>query len=114
MAVTKIRKTSSWILLAAVVAVIFAVVGFFKGFKGNKKGATAGLGLLALLIVIMVISYALGSPDPIAGLNEDSQRYNTAGWLKVVDMCIYTIYALGALTIIAVLWNALKSAFSKK
>ena len=106
--------TYAMVCLTAVVALIFALTGFFKSFANNRKGALAGLAFLGLLVVIFVISFAIGSSTPLPGLNEDSQQYNTSGWLKSVDMFLYTIYALGGLTILAVLWNALKSAVSKK
>lgn len=158
MAVTKIRKISSWTLLGVlavslvvclvfffggseldlngnkeyhntglllnwmyvlsgiviIVAILFSVLGFFHSFKTDRKRALTGLAMLVALIVLMVVTYAIGNGTPLTSVGEDAQKYNVAKWLKVADMSIFTIYVLGALTVLAVCWNGLRSVISKK
>lgn len=157
MAVTKIRKISSWTLTASVivgvivvlafffggseavgtyksykltdlllywtyfmfiitvvVALAFAISGFFKAFKYNKKGAMISLSSVVLLVVVLAVTYAFGDSTPIQNLNQDSAKYNTAGWLKMSDMWLYTTYALGTLVILAIVWGAIRKSIQKK
>lgn len=105
----------AYILVAAVVltTVLFSVFGFIKSFKTNKKGAVKNLLMIIALIGILAITYTLGDGTPLSGIGEDSQKFNTSGWLKLIDMCIYTVTALGGLTILAIIWNSITKAIKK-
>lgn len=157
MAVTKIRKVSSWTLLgllvvslvacltfffggsevdpsgnkeylqtglllgwvyvligAVIVATVcFTLLGFFNSFKVNRKKALTNLFMIVALGVILLVTYAIGDATELPFIGEDSQKYNTAGWLKVIDMCLFTIYTLGGLTLAAIVWSSVSKFFKK-
>ena len=142
MAVTKIRKISSWTLLVLLVVSIAVCLAFFVGGveldgAGNKVYANTDLMLywgytlavltlvvtlifsilaliqgFILLIVILAVSYALGDGTPMS-VNEESAQYNTPGWLKTIDMCLYTAYTLVFLIIVAVIWGGVSKRLAK-
>ena len=99
--------------LTLVVTLCFALTGFFRSFKQNPK--TGLIGLVAL-VLLLVITYAVGNGDPAAmsAVNEDSQKYLTAGWLKTADMVLYSSYALIAGTIVLIIWGAIRRSALKK
>ncbi|GAD06260.1 hypothetical protein HQ45_02210 [Porphyromonas crevioricanis] len=155
MAVTKIRKLSSWTLLAfmaisvvvllafflggsvmegahkiynftdgllywtyaiffitAIAAIIFALTGLIKSFQTNAKKALLSVGSVVLLAVVMIISYAIGGTNPLE-LNSDSAVYNTPEMLKLTDMWLFTIYIMGALVLLSIVWGAVRKAFNR-
>ena len=152
MAVTKIRKISSWTLLVLLVVSVavfvggveldasgnkvyantdlvlywgyalvaltliatlaFSIISLIQGFRTNPKRALQSLLVFILLIVILAITYAIGDGTPMS-VNEDSAQYNTPGWLKTIDMCIYTAYTLVALIIVGVIWGGIRKRLAK-
>ena len=98
------------------VTLCFALTGFFRSFKQNPKKALTGLIGLVALVLLLVITYAVGNGDPAAmsAVNEDSQKYLTAGWLKTADMVLYSSYALIAGTIVLIIWGAIRRSTLKK
>ncbi|MDL2245677.1 hypothetical protein LJC54_09310 [Parabacteroides sp. OttesenSCG-928-J18] len=157
MAVTKIRKMSSWTLIVSVVISVAVLLAFFLGgvvdpaaemkepiytgmllnwiyiifaitavstllfavwqfigmFKTNPKGAMMGLGALVLFAGLMIVCYMIGDGTPLPLVSADTAKYNIPMWLKVTDMWIYSIYALVALLVIAILWGSLRKIFGK-
>ena len=105
------------ICITLVATIVFSIVGFLKGFKHNPRKAWVGLGALIALILILVITYAVGSAniESIGGkVNEDFEKYTTAGWLKTTDMVIFTSYVLLLLNIVAIVWGAFSKIGSNK
>ena len=102
--------------LTLVVTLCFALIGFFRSFKQDSKKALTGLVGLVALVLLLVITYAVGNGDPAAmsAVNEDSQKYLTAGWLKTADMVLYSSYALIAGTIVLIIWGAIRRSTLKK
>ena len=102
--------------LTLVVTLCFALIGFFRSFKQDSKKALTGLIGLVALVLLLVITYAIGNGDPAAmsAVNEDSQKYLTAGWLKTADMVLYSSYALIAATIVLIIWGAIRRSTLKK
>ena len=139
MAVTKIRKVSSTTLLVLLALSVLIFVLFFAGgseldAKGNKDYAFTGILLYwtyflsiatnktkdavgrksnlistVVLVVSLLAGYFIGSGEAIKGLNEASQAYNTAGWLKVTDMWLYSTYVLFVVTLGAVVWGGVSN-----
>ena len=157
MAVTKIRKVSSWTLLISCIISVVALIMFYTGgvvdpaaemkepvytglllnwtyilfgltiastvvlaawqfmglLKHDAKSALMSLVVLVLFVALLGITYTLGDATPLTGLNADSQAYNTAGWLKITDMWIYSTYALIALIILAVIWGTVRKLMNR-
>lgn len=102
--------------LTLAVTLCFAVAGFLRSFKQNSKKALTSLIGVVALILLLVITYAIGNGDPAAmsAVNEDSQEYLTSGWLKTADMVLYSSYALIAATLVLIVWGAIRRNTSKK
>ena len=156
MAVTKIRKISSWTLwaVAAISIVVFglfffggeipdqkdktpiytaellywgytmlsfaiitlfgfALFQFATSLMENPKKALSSLSVIVVFGVLLGITYAIGNDTPLAGLNTDSEKYNTPMWLKVTDMWLYSMYVLAVLCILAVLSGSVMKFIKK-
>lgn len=157
MAVTKIRKISSWTLLISAIISIVILVMFFAGgvvdpaaelkepvytgllinwvavmffasiictllfavwqfanlLKTDSKAAIMSLVVLICFAAILLISYAMGDPTPLTGLNADSQSYNTAMWLKITDMWLISIVILVVLIVACAIWGSIKKIMGK-
>lgn len=156
MAVTGIRKTSSFTLLAlAAISVIVFALFFVGGYELDAKDNkvynftdllifwTYILGVLSIitvlffvlkdfvlnltknpaealksiagplaLVALLVITYVIGDATKL-NLNEEAERFNTAGWLKTADMWIYTTYVLLVASIGAAIFGSIKSALNR-
>ena len=157
MAVTKIRKISSWTLLISSIISVIVLVMFYTGgvvdpaaemkepiytelllnwtyvlffatiactvlmalwqfvgaLKHDAKSALMSLGVVILFVAMLGITYSMGDATPLTGLNADSQVYNTAGWLKITDMWIYSTYILIALILIVAVLGSVKKILNK-
>ncbi len=157
MAVTKIRKISSWTLLISLIISVIVLVMFYTGgvvdpaaemkepihtelllnwtyvlffatiactvlmalwqfsgaLKHDAKSALMSLLVLVLFVVLLGVTYSIGDATPLEGLNAESQVYNTAGWLKITDMWIYSTYTLIALILIVAVLGSVKKIINK-
>lgn len=157
MAVTKIRKVSSWTLLISslisivvlgifygggvvdasaemqepvytgllidwmyvifgvtvVSILVFAIWQFITLLKTSPKSALTSLIVLVGFAAMFFITYAMGDPTQLNGLNADSQEFNIPFWLKVTDMWIYSGMILMIMIIIAVAFGSVKKVLNK-
>ena len=157
MAVTKIRKLSSWMLTGGIIVsvivlamfylggvvdpaaenkepvntslllywcyalfgvtmvclVLFGIMQFFSTLKTKPKAALGSLVVLIAFVVLLGVTYAMGDATPLPGINVDSAQFNTAGWLKVSDMWIYSTYVLLGLSVLAMIAGSLKKVLNK-
>lgn len=104
------------VVITLLTTVCFSLSSFFGVFSRNpKKGMTSLLSIVALF-VLLGVTYAIGdgSAETMRGVNEDSQKYLTEGWLKTSDMVLYSSYVLVVAIIVAMIWGAIRKAISKK
>ena len=144
MAVTKIRKLSSWMLTGVIIVsvivlamfylggvvdpaaenkepvntsmvclVLVGIMQFFSALKTKPKAALGSLVVLIAFVVLLGVTYAMGDATPLPGINVDSAQFNTAGWLKVSDMWIYSTYVLLGLSVLAMIAGSLKKVLNK-
>ncbi len=91
----------------------FALKGFFGSLARDPKAALMSVSGVVAFVALLVVTYLIGDPTPIAGLNESAQKFNTPGWLQTTDMWLYSSYILICLCIVAALFGAAKKAFGK-
>ena len=96
-------------LVTIVATIYFALRNIVSAFQTNSRRAMLSIGSLVAFVVLLGITYAIGDGEPIKGLNEASQAYNTAGWLKVTDMWLYSTYVLFIVTLGAVIWGGVSN-----
>lgn len=106
---TDVLLVFTYLLLA--VAVVVSVVAVAKGVKvrdaGDKvaNGIPASLiayGTVALLVVSLVVTFALGSSEP---MKINGETFAETFWLKLTDMFIYTSAILMAVAVCAVAYG---------
>ena len=100
-------------IVSLLVMLAFAVVSFVGKFKSNPKSALGGLGAIAGLVVLLVVTYLIGSSTHLP-LGDSTQQYNTDFYLKFSDMWLYSIYVLFVLTVCALIWGGVRGALTKK
>ena len=93
--------------------VLFAIWQFVNLLKVNPKSAVAALGVVVAFVAMLFITYSIGDGTPLQGLNADSQKYNTVGWLKITDMWINSSIVLMVLIIIAVVAGSVKKMLNR-
>ena len=139
MAVTKIRKISSWTLLISSIISIIVLGMFYAGgvvdpaaemkepiYTGLLINWTSVLFFVTIISTMLFAvwqfltllktnakSYTMGDATPLTGLNADSQVYNTPGWLKITDMWIMSTIVLLVLIVACVVWGSVKRIMGK-
>ena len=96
--------TSALFFVTIICMVLFAVWQFITLLKVNPKSALSALG---------VVVASIGDGTPLQGLNADSQKYNTAGWLQITDMWIWSTVVLLVLIVACVVWGSVKRMLGK-
>lgn len=98
-------------IVAIVVTVAAFVVQFGSVLKDNPMGAIKSLIGVLLLVVVMVISWSIGSDQALVLPGYDGKE-NIPFWLKLTDMFLYSIYFLFAVTVIAIIGSSIKKKLS--
>lgn len=93
----------AYVAIAAVLVIIGAVINLILDFQKDSKKALKSIGGVGALILIMVISYFVSSGAPVKLLG-DAEEVSTAT-LKMVDMQLYTIYALVVIACLMVVYG---------
>ena len=99
--------------LAIVCLLLFGVMQFLSTLKEHPKKALGSLAVIVGFAALLGITYAIGSDQPLPGINADSAQFNVAGWLKICDMWIYSIYVLLGLSVIAIIAGSVKKVLNK-
>ena len=105
--------TYALFLVTVCATLVFACKNFASTFQTTSRGALVSIGGVVAFLALLAITYAIGSGEPIKGLNEASQSYNTSGWLKVTDMWLYSTYVLFILTVGAAIWGGISKALKR-
>lgn len=89
--------------VTVVATLIGAIAQFGGALKDNPKGAIKSLLGLILLIVLLIVTYNVGSSETV--VLGDGSEYSDATMLKVTDMFLYSTYVLFAIAAIGALVN---------
>ena len=79
--------------IAVIITIAAAIYKFVTGFIDSPMTAIKSLLGLILIIVVLVISWAMGSDQPLVMPGYDGAE-NVPFWLKLTDMFLYTIYIM--------------------
>ncbi len=79
--------------IAVIITIVAAIYQFVTGFIDSPMTAIKSLLGLILIIVVLVISWAMGSDQPLVMPGYDGAE-NVPFWLKLTDMFLYTIYIM--------------------
>ena len=84
--------------VTVVATLIGAIAQFGGALKDNPKGAIKSLLGLILLVVLLIVTYNVGSSETV--VLGDGSEYSDATMLKVTDMFLYSTYVLFAIAAI--------------
>ena len=91
--------------LAAITVILAVLAGLFQfvsSLKDDPKGAVKTIIALVLVIGLVVVCYGMGSAEPVMA---NGEQFTDVMWLKVTDMFLYSMYALGAIATLATIVN---------
>ncbi len=108
-----INWTTGLFFITIACMVLFAIWQFVSLLTSNPKSAVTSLIVAVAFVAMLFITYSIGDATPLGGMNADSQKYNTAGWLKITDMWIWSTAILLVLIIAGVVWGSVKRMISK-
>lgn len=90
------------VAVTIILAVLAGLIQFFSALKDDPKSAVKTILAFALVVALVVVCYGMGSAEPIL---VNGEPYAETGWLKVTDMFLYSMYALGVIATIATVIN---------
>ena len=94
-----------------IVAVVGAAVSFVHFLVCNPKSSMGSLYVLAGSIVVLAITWFLGSPEKINIIGYDGTD-NVGTWAQISDMFLYSLYALFTIAVAAMLLGGIKKKLS--
>ena len=89
--------------VTVIATLIGAIAQFGGALKDNPKGAIKSLIGLILLIVLLIVTYNIGSSETV--IMGGGTEYTNVTMLKVTDMLLYSTYVLFGLAAIGTLIN---------
>ena len=91
------------------VTLVGAIAQFGAALRDNPMSGVKSLLGIVLLVVVLVVSYSMGSE---ATIMTGDGPYSDAFWLKITDMLIYSIYCLFGVAAVGTILN-LSGIFKK-
>ena len=96
--------------VTVIATLIGAIAQFGGALKDNPKGAVKSLLGLILLVVLLIVTYNIGSSETV--VLGDGSEYSDVTMLKVSDMLLFSTYVLFGIAAIGTLIN-LSGIFKK-
>ena len=92
--------------VAVVATIVAAIFQFGTALKDNPVSAIKSLIGLILLVLVLVVSWAMGSEETLR-IPGYSGTENIPFWLKLTDMFLYSIYFLLGATVVAIILSSI-------
>jgi hypothetical protein len=99
-----------FVLVAATTLVAF-IYQFVTALKDNPVNALKSLSGVVILVVVLVVSWLVGSEDKLAITGYDGPD-NVPFWLKLTDMFLYSTYFLLVVVLLAMIISGIKKKIS--
>lgn len=90
---------------------VAAVVSFFHFLVSNPKASMGSLYVLAGSIIVLVVTWFMGSPEKVEIIGYDKTD-NVGFWAQATDMFLYSLYALFVVAIACMLLGGIKKKLS--
>ncbi|MBO8440276.1 MAG: hypothetical protein IAC51_06450 [bacterium] len=94
--------------IAISVTIVVTLIRFVMNFKDDPKKGLKSLAIIVSLIVVILISWNLGSPEKVEIIGYEGTA-NEGVMAQFSDMCLYVMYILCAGTVLAMFGSALYS-----
>ena len=98
--------------LTVLVTLIGFVMQFGAALKDNPASAIKSLIGVILLVAVLVITWAIGSDQPIEIIGFEGTENRDPFWLKLTDMFLYSLYFLLAVNVLGMIGSSIKKRFS--
>ncbi len=92
--------------VAVIATILAAIFQFGSALKDNPVNAVKSLIGLILLVLVLVVSWAMGSEETLRMPGYDGAE-NVPFWLKLTDMFLYSIYFLLGATVVAIILSSI-------
>ena len=89
--------------IAAVITIVFSIIGIFSSTNGLKNALIS----IGAVVVLFVISYSLGSSDPLPNVDPDT----TASTFKWVDTGLIATYILAGVAFVGIIASEVMRVF---
>lgn len=105
----------AYALVAGVaVCTIWSVIKqYILKFKTDKTSAIKSLATVGALVLILLVTFALGSGEKMDIIGYEGTD-NEGFWAQFTDMCLYTMYVLIALAVLAIVGSSIYNKFLRK
>ncbi len=90
--------------ITIICVVVFGLMQFGANMIANPKGAFKSLGALLALVALFVVAYLFSSSEPIL---INGTVFEDAAILLITDVCLYVIYTLLAVSLVAAIFSLL-------
>lgn len=88
--------------IGLVLLLCFAVAELGRMFKVNAKGTLVTIGSFAAFVILLVVCYFLSDSTEINKIVNGENVHYSEVTVKMIDMWLYSIYAMVALTVVLV------------
>ena len=96
------------VLLGVALLVVFAIKTLITMFQTDAKAAMKSLGTVLAFVVLMIVCYVASPATEFSRIvNGETQSFSAVD-MKMIDMWLYSIYALVALTVVLVVGFGVK------
>lgn len=95
---------------ALAITLVLQLVNFFKKFAQDRVAALKSLGSIVGLVLILVISNAIGD-NGILKIPGYDGTYNTPEWSIFTDTVLYSCYFLGAFAVLSIVVTSIVKIF---
>ncbi|WP_297678302.1 hypothetical protein [uncultured Bacteroides sp.] len=90
---------------------VSAVISFFHFLVSNPKASMGSLYVLAGSIIVLAITWFMGSPEKLEIISYDGSD-NVGFWAQATDMFLYSLYTLFVVAIVCMMLGAIKKKLS--
>lgn len=101
------------IIIGVVLLLIFACKTLATMFQTDPKGAIKSIVTVALFFVLMAVCYFMSSETEFTRIVNGETEVYSETTMKVIDMWLYSFYALIGITVLLVVGFAAKRLISK-
>ncbi|MDR0972880.1 MAG: hypothetical protein LBM61_02690 [Prevotellaceae bacterium] len=92
--------------------IIGFIVQFASALKENPVAALTSLIPVVLLAALLIITWTMGSDEPLQIAGYEGTDNTDPFWLKMTDMLCYSLYALVAINLIGMIVSGIKKKLS--
>ena len=99
--------------LGILLLIVFAIKSVLLGFQRDAKGTTQGLITIAAFVILFAVCYFVSPATEYNKIVSGENIHYDASEMKMIDMWLYSIYALVAVTFVLIIGFGVKNLIKK-